>query len=154
MVRFQCCSPTRSLLFLLKVCNTIYSRSLYEDSHYEISLVRTLIMKRIPSAWLIIRTRIRSPEILRTQSNTRANENADKGRNVAQSVSEIRGSACVSSPYALLRILRILMTHQSHHHHPSFSPHKIRFILPQCSGITKAKRKEYEGKKNVYFITV
>jgi hypothetical protein len=36
--------------------------SLYEDSHYEISLIH--------SAWLVIRTRTRSSEIFRAKSNT------------------------------------------------------------------------------------
>jgi hypothetical protein len=49
----------------------IYSQSsLYENSHIEISLIRTFVMKRIPSAWLVIRTRARSSEIFRTKSNT------------------------------------------------------------------------------------
>jgi hypothetical protein len=44
----------------------VYSlSSLYEDSRYEILLIRTFIMKRIPSAWLVIRTRTRSSGIFR-----------------------------------------------------------------------------------------
>jgi hypothetical protein len=47
-----------------------YSQSsLYEDSHYEISPIRTFVMKRIPSAWLVIRTRTASSEMFRTKSN-------------------------------------------------------------------------------------
>jgi hypothetical protein len=50
-------------------------------------------MKRMPSAWLVIRPRIRSSEIF-GQNRTRAN----KGRNVGRWVIERRVSIRASSP--------------------------------------------------------
>jgi hypothetical protein len=58
--------------------------SLYDDSHYETSPIGTFLIKRIPSTWLVIRAWIRSSEIFRKQNPTHDNENANKGRNVAQ----------------------------------------------------------------------
>jgi hypothetical protein len=46
-----------------------YSQSSPYEDFFEISLIRTLIMKRILSAWLVIRTRTRVSEIFRTKWN-------------------------------------------------------------------------------------
>jgi hypothetical protein len=44
-------SPLESF-FLTPSCYTYRQSSLYKDSHYEISLIQTFIIKRIPTAWL------------------------------------------------------------------------------------------------------
>jgi hypothetical protein len=62
-----------------------YSQSSpYEAALHEISFMRTFIMRRIPSARLVIRTQSRSSEIFQ-KSNT-----CYKLRNFAQPVSETR----------------------------------------------------------------
>jgi hypothetical protein len=66
----------------------VYSQSsLYEDSHYEISLKRTFVMKRIPSIGSSSKRELAHPRSSE-QNRTRANEIGNKGRSVAQPVNE------------------------------------------------------------------
>lgn len=59
---------------------------------YVIVLIRTFITRCLPSAFLVVRTRIRSSEVFRKIWNrTLANENSNKGRNFGLSVCGTRG---------------------------------------------------------------
>jgi hypothetical protein len=97
--------------FLLKLfacifrhLQTKYSQySFYEDSHFEISLIRTFIISGYPALGSSSERDLAHPKSTE-QNLTRANENANKGCSfaVSQSVSETRGRTWASSPYAVL----------------------------------------------------
>jgi hypothetical protein len=58
--------------------------SLYEDSHDEISIIRTFIMKRIPSVWLVIRNLPNKIEheltITQTKDATSPSQSVNQGK--------------------------------------------------------------------------
>jgi hypothetical protein len=74
--------------------------SLYEESNYEISLLRNFVTKCLLSAWLVNRMRTRFSEVFRKKSNTSYPK--CKGRHVVQTAGGTSESMWVSSSYVLL----------------------------------------------------
>lgn len=71
----------------MRVSNTVLQEN---TPHFAMALI-TELRSSLLADWLVIRTQTRSSEIFR-KDRTRVNVNANKGRNVAQSDSEIKGS--------------------------------------------------------------